>query len=294
MKNVKPIWAVGGIAVIGLFVLLAGPLFSVSGSGSEPLFAEPPDRSELERLGTFASDPASDAAADSPRAEATSAEAGVEATTTQISAEAASAGDETTAAPAAEDEEEEGVGANVTSFSGGDVFGLLWRLALVALVIWVSIYVLRKFVNRSSRTSSESGAVKVLETIGLASNRVVYLIEAGDRILVVGSTPNQMTLLAELDEPEVVSALRNDANQASPRVATLGEMMRNVGQGLGQRFSHVVGRKEGAAVTGGGEDLSAILQQLLKTQAGVEASAQRLAAQPPGDVAASGAGAETE
>ena len=103
----------------------------------------------------------------------------------------------------------------------------------MAGIIWASIFVLRKYVGRKARVSSESGALKVLETVGLGANRLVYLLEAGDRVLVVGATPNHIALLAELDDPEVVSSLRTDADRTSPTVATLGDMMRQMGSRMG-------------------------------------------------------------
>ncbi len=307
-KSSKPVWMIGGIVVLGLIVLAAGPLLGATNSKTESIFGAPPDTAELERLGSFdevAIEPAVIGQATSDRVDrivasldgetsGSTATAGASAAGAPAGASVAAATETATATAIATatgsvaetaDEaagEETALGSNVATFSSGDIFGLLWRLALVALIIWASIFVLRKFVMRSSRTSSASGALKVLETIGLSNNRLVYLLEAGDRILVVGSTPNQMTLLAELDDPEVVSALRNDADQTSPKVATLGDMMRDFGQSMGHRFSEA--RKGRATASGGaaegfgaaGVDLTPMLQQLLKAQAEIELSARRI------------------
>ncbi len=241
--------------------------------GGDALFAEPPDAGELEELGTIGA------------ASAAAAPADTAADTAASGSDAAEAG--------------EIVGRNVSSFDAGDIFGLLWRLALVGGIIYASIFLLRKFVNRSSRIRSDSGALQVLETIGLGSNRLVSLVEAGDLILVVGSAPNQVTLLAELSDPEVVAGLRGSADQSSPGVATLGEMMRKFGQSAVQR---VVTRDVTSDVTGDAASqpaerldvraLTPILERLMETQAAIAKQSERLQAQ--GDTAATPARSEAE
>ena len=315
-RSIKPIWLVGGIVGLGLIVLLAGPVSSVTSDRSEPLFAERPDSDELERLGTFAANESGDErsldAAAGGDGEASLVEAvGVEAVGVEtVGVETvAAAGAAQAAAPAGAGEgasAETGagtdsstsiIGAKVGSFSTGDIFDLLWRLALVGGIIWLSIFLLRKFVARSGRTQSNSGALKVLETIGLANNRLISLLEAGDRVLVVGSTPTHVALLAELDDPEVVSALRSDADRTSPKVATLGEMMRGYGERAGHQFSRRFSRPRAERSAGASEpggDLTPILQQLLKAQAEIALSAECLERPSAATAAPSPAGSEGE
>ncbi len=310
-RSIKPIWLVGGIVGLGLIVLLAGPVSSVTSDRSEPLFAERPDSDELERLGTFAANESGDErsldAAAGGDGEASLVEAvgvetvGVETVAAAGAAQAAApagAGEGASAETGAgTDSSTSIIGAKVGSFSTGDIFDLLWRLALVGGIIWLSIFLLRKFVARSGRTQSNSGALKVLETIGLANNRLISLLEAGDRVLVVGSTPTHVALLAELDDPEVVSALRSDADRTSPKVATLGEMMRGYGERAGHQFSRRFSRPRAERSAGASEpggDLTPILQQLLKAQAEIALSAERLERPSAATAAPSPAGSEGE
>ena len=234
----------GAIAALGLLLSLSGALGGGLGGGSEPLFAQ-----------------AAQSAPDEPGLAGGPAAA--------VSADAGSG-------PSDEDTTEPLVGGGVSSFSVGDVFGLLWRLALVGLIIWASIYALRRFVNRSARVESASGALKILETVGLANNRLVTLVEAGDRVLVVGSTPNHMALLAELSDPEVVAAVRGDADVGSTRVATLGDLMRDAGRRAGHRWSEWSGapsrESEAHAL---GEELTPALQRMLRESAAQDAAAGR-------------------
>lgn len=282
MKASKSVWLIGGVVVLGVVVLLAGPVVSLGGGSDSTgsLFVQPPDQEELARLGSFASDGDADGAAGSAAGAAVADGSGVGA------ADPASADgavlDTTT-----------GIGENVSSFSSGDIFGLVWRLALVAGIVYVSIFVLRKFVARSSRVRSESGALKVLETIGLGSNRLVYLLEAGDRVLVVGSTPNQVSLLAELSDPEVTAALRTNADRESPKIASLGDLMRQYGGSMVQRMAARGGRDEGEARARGGFDtgeLTPVLQQLLATQEAIAQEARRVRAQEAAPVVSAIAG----
>lgn len=254
-KSSRTIWIVAGVVIVGLVVLLAGPLSSVgNNSRTEPLFADTPDTDSLEALGSF-SETADDAAA-----------SGTPGT------EEAAANDGASAPPAADEETDSTdpiIGGNVSSFSAGDIFDLVWRLALVAGIVWASIFILRRYVGQKSKASSASGALKVLETVGLASNRLVYLLEAGDRVLVVGTTPNHIALLAELDDPEVIAALQSDADRTTPTVANLGDMMRNVGGRLGFMRTRALRGKE---VRRDGAD-SAVRAA---TQAATQAAAQPL------------------
>ena len=270
---------------LGLIVLLAGPVSSVTSDRSEPLFAERPDSDELERLGTFAANESGDERSLDAAAGGDGEASLVETVGVETVAAAGTASSTSI------------IGAKVGSFSTGDIFDLLWRLALVGGIIWLSIFLLRKFVARSGRTQSNSGALKVLETIGLANNRLISLLEAGDRVVVVGSTPTHVALLAELDDPEVVSALRSDADRTSPKVATLGEMMRGYGERAGHQFSRRFSRPRAERSAGASEpggDLTPILQQLLKAQAEIALSAERLERPSAATAAPSPAGSEGE
>ncbi len=288
-------WIIGGAAVLGLGLVVAAPLVGAATGGSQPLFAQTFDKDELQALGSFAppdaeapaaagagSAGAIGAIASEAPAEAPAADAAPTAGAASIELAAGVAGLAASPEPAAEtDPAESIVGTKVSGFSTGDVLGLLWRLALVAGVIWLSILALRRFVTRSQRTSNAAGTLKVLETIGLASNRTVHLLEAGDRVLVVGSTPNHMALLAELTDAEVVTALRRGADRGTTRIATLGDMMRNAGQTVIQRA--MAARRPDASAApppAAAASLTPLLQQLLATQAALAADADRLQARP--------------
>ena len=281
-RRSRTVWIVAGLVILGLIVVLAGPLSSLGDNGrTESLFAEPPetgalDAEALEALGSFEGEGEADAAVAAAAAEADAEEDS-----------AATAGGEAT------DSSDSIIGGNVSNFSTADIFDLIWRLGLVAAIVWGSIFVLRKYVGRKARVSSESGALKVLETVGLGSNRLVYLLEAGDRVLVVGTTPNHIALLAELDDPEVVSALRADAERTSPTVATLGEMMRGVSSRLGFMRPDPTKNEDGAeraARRGARPAESTLLAQLREAEREIAASARRRGVGGEADAAARDAG----
>ncbi|HJN93067.1 MAG TPA: flagellar biosynthetic protein FliO [Dehalococcoidia bacterium] len=330
-------WVLGGVAILGLFLVVGSMAWGASTGNTESLFADTPSGDELAELGRFEPQPvggtgttetaveetgADDATASdsSPGVETADAAPATEGPSEDADAisgggadeaapgdtsvsETPEAGQESSPQQGTEAPEEEPVvsflddgvdtnadsttptiGGNVSGFSSGDIFGLLWRLALVVAIIWASIYVLRRFATRSQKVQSESGALKVLETVGLASDRLVYLLEAGDRVLVVGSTPNHIALLAELDDPDIVSSLRHDADRTSPRVATLGGMMRDFG-GTVSRFRSAPERTAAPAGDFAGDDLTPIMQQLLRAQSAVEASGANLPQEPDLDEA---------
>lgn len=77
------------------------------------------------------------------------------------------------------------------------VFGGLLMFLLVVVAAWACT----RFVGRrfSAGAGAGSGRLRVVERVALGPDRALVLVRAGGRVFLVGSAPQQLTLLAELD-----------------------------------------------------------------------------------------------
>ena len=82
------------------------------------------------------------------------------------------------------------------------LFSFIW-LALAAALIWVVAYL----VKRDSAMRASNPHVMILAQQALGPRERVLVLNVLNRILVVGHTPTQITLIAEL-EPEDVANLK--------------------------------------------------------------------------------------
>ncbi|MCC6174145.1 MAG: flagellar biosynthetic protein FliO [Chloroflexi bacterium] len=81
--------------------------------------------------------------------------------------------------------------------SPGAALDLLLKLGAVLALAYVSLAALRRYsVGMGPRRGS---LLEVLDSTSLGQNRSVYVVRAGDKRLVLGVTPQQITTLSELD-----------------------------------------------------------------------------------------------
>lgn len=114
----------------------------------------------------------------------------------------------TAAAPGATDflgaalaEADKGTSASSGPGTIAVLFGLFWKLALVTGLIIVTVWALRRLLKTGGIPLVAQGAVKVLSVTHLDTRRSIYLLEVGDRLLVVGGGGESLNLLAEITSP---------------------------------------------------------------------------------------------
>ena len=88
-------------------------------------------------------------------------------------------------------------------FSLSVVLGLLWLIARVS--------------SRRLRGSSHHSLVRTLVRQPLARGASLTVVSVGERVLVVGVTEHQVSLLTELDPAEVATEPESGAPSATPR-----------------------------------------------------------------------------
>jgi flagellar biogenesis protein FliO len=97
---------------------------------------------------------------------------------------------------------------------------LLVSLAAVAVLVYIVVWLLRKFSHRSpligmlSAARSGRANIQLLETFHLAPTRTLHLLELAGEIYLIGSTPNNIAVLAHIDDPAKVSDLRERSSRA--------------------------------------------------------------------------------
>ena len=82
--------------------------------------------------------------------------------------------------------------------SAGEAVSFLAKFGLILILLYGSLRVLRSFMLRQRGMTSSSAQIEILETRYLSSNRALYLVGAGPKVLLLGGTDQQVTLLAEL------------------------------------------------------------------------------------------------
>lgn len=125
------------------------------------------------------------------------------------------------------------VGSAVPAFSAGDLLGLALRLLVVGAVIAGSLLALKFYTQKMRTVSGGTGVVRVLDTLGLAPGRAIYVVDAGEKVVLVGATQTQVSYLGEITARDTISALRTAADLGSTGGAGLWDALRS----LGSRFA---------------------------------------------------------
>jgi flagellar biogenesis protein FliO len=96
----------------------------------------------------------------------------------------------------------------------GGAASLIWRLALVAIVMVVAIAGLRWWAKKAGAPASTTGFLRVLDTLAISNGRTIHLVALGKRVIVVGATAQQLGFLNELtleESREVLTQAESDA-----------------------------------------------------------------------------------
>ncbi|MHB1413663.1 MAG: FliO/MopB family protein [Chloroflexota bacterium] len=83
-----------------------------------------------------------------------------------------------------------------------DLVGLILRLGVVLVLIYVSLAGLRTYLARQGGRAGNANAIKVLEKSRLGPQQTLYLVAVDDRALLLGATATSLTSLADLGTAE--------------------------------------------------------------------------------------------
>lgn len=116
------------------------------------------------------------------------------------------------------------------SLGPGDLASLGWRLGLVVIVIAGSIVLLRWWARRIAAPRSTTGFLRVVDTLPIGSNRTIHLLALGERVIAIGATQQQITMLETLTPEEAAHVLT--LARAQTETLPLGEFATQLIQSL--------------------------------------------------------------
>jgi|GEM_PF-4635123 len=93
-------------------------------------------------------------------------------------------------------------------FSTGDLLDLAIKIGIVGALLAGSLWALKRFAGGNARPAGRSGVVRVLDTIPLAQQRALYVVDLGERAVLIGATPHQLAFLAEIVDATALAQLR--------------------------------------------------------------------------------------
>jgi flagellar protein FliO/FliZ len=81
-----------------------------------------------------------------------------------------------------------------TAVLGMDV---LFKLGVVIGLIYISLYLLRRW--RGALPGARTRRLSILETTPLTPRQALHLVQVGGRVLLIGATDQNLTMLTEID-----------------------------------------------------------------------------------------------
>lgn len=79
---------------------------------------------------------------------------------------------------------------------GSALYKMILALSIVALLGVAAIYASKKVLPKFAQTQGKK--IKILETVHLGPRKMVHLLEIGGQQILVGSTPDRITKLADV------------------------------------------------------------------------------------------------
>ncbi len=96
-----------------------------------------------------------------------------------------------------------------------DLAGLLLKLGLVLALLILALRGLQRLSGRKGRPLGRPPAIEVLDTVPLAQGASLFLVSVGQRALLLGGTAQQVSLLTEVDDPDLIARLRPSQPRSS-------------------------------------------------------------------------------
>ena len=121
--------------------------------------------------------------------------------------------------------------------TSGSILDLLAKFGFILILLYASLHGLKMLSARQQGfVEGASDRLSIVETHHLSSNRTLYLVSSGSKLLLVGGTDQQLTMLADLtDEDFIVEdwAMEDDNLDDIPANSSHAE---NAGQPDGQDY----------------------------------------------------------
>jgi len=83
--------------------------------------------------------------------------------------------------------------------AGLGIIAYSWRVALVFAILLGAMYALRRWGGTMTGIKTPRGDMRVVETLPLAPQRSLFIVEVDGRRFLIGATPHSFTFLTELE-----------------------------------------------------------------------------------------------
>ncbi|MFQ5429129.1 MAG: FliO/MopB family protein [Phycisphaerae bacterium] len=143
------------------------------------------------------------------------------------------------------------------------VFGASWPLCVVLGLVGLFAIGARRWMPRSGRWGGGE-AIRVLARRSLGGKQSLCLVRLGRRLVLVGITPDRITSLLEVGQPEEVASLLGDLERARPESFT----------SMFAKFTTREAASEPDAVEDGGREV--VKDDLVVSSAGLEQAGGRV------------------
>ena len=109
-----------------------------------------------------------------------------------------------------QDQAEASTGTETEGFyssAAPSLFKLISALVVVIACIYVGVYLLRRMMGKKYSGNRQNNLLEVLETTYIGPKKTVSLVRVADRAVLVGTSENHISPLAELDADETARLL---------------------------------------------------------------------------------------
>jgi flagellar biosynthetic protein FliO len=114
------------------------------------------------------------------------------------------------------------------------ILKMLAALAVVIALIYLAIYLLKKFMGRGRVGGGKARVLEILETAYIDPKKSLSLVRVADKSVLIGVTDNQISMLTELDAQKTLALFA--AEQANGEEGGFAGMLRSAAgklKGLG-------------------------------------------------------------
>jgi flagellar biogenesis protein FliO len=100
-------------------------------------------------------------------------------------------------------------GPNIVS----TIINILLSLLLIIGLIYLTIIILKYFYNKSKFVFKNQGIIKIIAKEHIDSKKIIYLVDAANKILIVGAGNNELVLLSEITDKETIENIRQQTDE---------------------------------------------------------------------------------
>ncbi|MFQ3548301.1 MAG: flagellar biosynthetic protein FliO [Armatimonadota bacterium] len=83
------------------------------------------------------------------------------------------------------------------------VFGFIFKLSIIVLMIIGVVYGLKKFGQVQSKIVRNNNKIQVMDTVNIAAGRSLHIVKIGSKHILIGSSANEISFLKDLDKEDV-------------------------------------------------------------------------------------------